>query len=198
MDPRREVSSRFPPTRCTDSRPIRSMRRRWRECSTSRGGPPIAALPLIAADVAQIARELGRLLTRTAERLAERFWPGPLTLVLSGARGNRCARGDAAEPARWACVCRHHAVARALCARGRASDDGDQREPRRARRPRRRLMTWSGRWADASIRSARRRADAGRRAVDHRRRVRREPRARPRRRDRVGEIHAWLQQRPSR
>jgi L-threonylcarbamoyladenylate synthase len=44
------------------------------------------ALPLIAADAAQVATHLGRLPT-TAERLAERFWPGPLTLILPAPRG---------------------------------------------------------------------------------------------------------------
>ena len=43
------------------------------------------ALPLIAADVAQIASTLGRL-SATAARLADRFWPGPLTLVVPAAR----------------------------------------------------------------------------------------------------------------
>ena len=39
------------------------------------------ALPLIAADAAQVAAHLGRL-TPAGSRLAERFWPGPLTLIL--------------------------------------------------------------------------------------------------------------------
>jgi L-threonylcarbamoyladenylate synthase len=39
------------------------------------------ALPLIAADTAQVAAHLGRL-TPAGARLAEHFWPGPLTLVL--------------------------------------------------------------------------------------------------------------------
>jgi L-threonylcarbamoyladenylate synthase len=39
------------------------------------------ALPLIAADVAQIDRSLGGL-TATARRLAARYWPGPLTLLV--------------------------------------------------------------------------------------------------------------------
>jgi L-threonylcarbamoyladenylate synthase len=43
------------------------------------------ALPLIAADRAQIAAHLGRL-SDAAERLAERFWPGPLTLLLDAPR----------------------------------------------------------------------------------------------------------------
>jgi L-threonylcarbamoyladenylate synthase len=39
------------------------------------------ALPLIAADVAQVEQHLGAL-PPAARRLAERFWPGPLTLLL--------------------------------------------------------------------------------------------------------------------
>jgi L-threonylcarbamoyladenylate synthase len=40
------------------------------------------ALPLIAADSAQVDAHLGRL-SPEAERLAARFWPGPLTLLLA-------------------------------------------------------------------------------------------------------------------
>lgn len=40
------------------------------------------ALPLIAADVEQVAAHLGRL-TSVGERLAQRFWPGPLTLLVT-------------------------------------------------------------------------------------------------------------------
>jgi len=40
------------------------------------------ALPLIAADAAQVAAHLGTL-TPLGARLAERFWPGPLTLILA-------------------------------------------------------------------------------------------------------------------
>ena len=43
--------------------------------------PGEQALPLIAADVAQIARHIGPL-SRVAERLAAHFWPGPLTLLM--------------------------------------------------------------------------------------------------------------------
>jgi L-threonylcarbamoyladenylate synthase len=39
------------------------------------------ALPLIAADADQIAARLGRL-SPAAQRLAEKFWPGPLTLLV--------------------------------------------------------------------------------------------------------------------
>jgi len=43
------------------------------------------ALPLIASDAAQIAAHLGRL-PRDAERLAARFWPGPLTVLVAAPR----------------------------------------------------------------------------------------------------------------
>src|SRR5947207_9187555 len=39
------------------------------------------AVPLIAADAAQVAAQLGRL-PAAGQRLAERFWPGPLTLLM--------------------------------------------------------------------------------------------------------------------
>ena len=44
------------------------------------------ALPLIAADAEQVAAHLGPL-SATAARLAERFWPGPLTLLIAPPRG---------------------------------------------------------------------------------------------------------------
>lgn len=43
--------------------------------------PPWKPLPLVAADVAQVG-EVASLASPLARRLAERFWPGPLTLVL--------------------------------------------------------------------------------------------------------------------
>ena len=46
-----------------------------------KGRPAGRALPLIAADREQIARHLGAL-SPDAVRLADRFWPGPLTLLL--------------------------------------------------------------------------------------------------------------------
>jgi L-threonylcarbamoyladenylate synthase len=39
------------------------------------------ALPLIAADIAQVEAHLGRL-SSDARRLADAFWPGPLTLLV--------------------------------------------------------------------------------------------------------------------
>ena len=46
-----------------------------------KGRDAARALPLIAADAAQVARHVGDL-SRRGERLAERFWPGPLTLIV--------------------------------------------------------------------------------------------------------------------
>ena len=43
------------------------------------------ALPLVAADAAQIARHLGAL-PEMAVRLAGHFWPGPLTMLMPAAR----------------------------------------------------------------------------------------------------------------
>jgi L-threonylcarbamoyladenylate synthase len=43
------------------------------------------ALPLIAADVRQIAAHLGPL-SEVSRRLADHFWPGPLTLLMPAAR----------------------------------------------------------------------------------------------------------------
>jgi L-threonylcarbamoyladenylate synthase len=43
------------------------------------------ALPLIAADAQQVSAHLGPL-SATAARLAERFWPGPLTLLVAAPR----------------------------------------------------------------------------------------------------------------
>jgi L-threonylcarbamoyladenylate synthase len=43
------------------------------------------ALPLIAADVAQIERHFGAL-APMARQLADHFWPGPLTLVVAAPR----------------------------------------------------------------------------------------------------------------
>lgn len=48
--------------------------------------PPDRAIPMLVGDLAQ-AREGGWLADDLAERLAGRFWPGPLTLVLSSTSG---------------------------------------------------------------------------------------------------------------
>ena len=46
-----------------------------------KGRPEVLAVPVIAADVSQVDQQVG-LLTPLARRVAERFWPGPVTLVL--------------------------------------------------------------------------------------------------------------------
>ncbi len=54
------------------------------------------AVPLVAADLEQVERQVG-VLTRLARRLAQRFWPGPLTLVIEAAAaldGPLLAQGD--------------------------------------------------------------------------------------------------------
>ncbi len=48
----------------------------------AKGRPTERALPLIAADRAQVVEHLGRL-SPEAERLAAKFWPGPLTLLIT-------------------------------------------------------------------------------------------------------------------
>jgi L-threonylcarbamoyladenylate synthase len=40
-------------------------------------------MPLVASDMAQVERWAGHV-TAVAKRLAERFWPGPLTLIVDG------------------------------------------------------------------------------------------------------------------
>jgi L-threonylcarbamoyladenylate synthase len=77
-----------------------------------KGRDATEALPLIAADTGQVADWLGRL-PEIGSRLASRFWPGPLTLVMARpstlpaeAAGGRDSVG-VRVPA--------HAVARRLC-----------------------------------------------------------------------------------
>jgi L-threonylcarbamoyladenylate synthase len=78
----------------------------------AKGRPADRALPLIAADLAQVIQQIGPL-ARDAARLAERFWPGPLTLVLRapdtlaaavrGAEGTVAVRVPACAVARQLC-----------------------------------------------------------------------------------------------
>jgi L-threonylcarbamoyladenylate synthase len=78
-----------------------------------KGRSAAQALPLVACDVAQIVEQLGPL-PPAAQALAHRFWPGPLTLIVSAAGRPLCpsvtggtGRAGVRVPA--------HAVARALC-----------------------------------------------------------------------------------
>jgi L-threonylcarbamoyladenylate synthase len=50
----------------------------------TKGRPAAAALPLVAADIEQVQAAAARL-TEWTLRLARRFWPGPLTLVVDAA-----------------------------------------------------------------------------------------------------------------
>ena len=71
------------------------------------------ALPLIAADAAQVTAQLGRL-PAVGQRLAERFWPGPLTLLVPATRA--LAAGVSGGTGRVGVRVPDHAVARAICA----------------------------------------------------------------------------------
>jgi L-threonylcarbamoyladenylate synthase len=70
-------------------------------------------LPLVAADEQQIRDHLGAL-TPTGRRLAARFWPGPLTLIVEASAA--VARGVTAGTGRVAVRVPSHAIARAVCA----------------------------------------------------------------------------------
>ncbi|HEX3645125.1 MAG TPA: L-threonylcarbamoyladenylate synthase [Vicinamibacterales bacterium] len=71
------------------------------------------ALPLIAADAAQVTAQLGRL-PAAGQRMAERFWPGPLTLLVPAVRA--LAPGVSGVTGRVGVRVPDHAVARAICA----------------------------------------------------------------------------------
>lgn len=70
------------------------------------------ALPLIAADVAQIVAQLGEL-SPLARLLAERFWPGPLTLLVPAP--DTMARDVSGGTGRVGVRVPAHAVALGLC-----------------------------------------------------------------------------------
>ena len=74
------------------------------------------ALPLIAADAAQVAEHLGRL-PPAGQRLADRFWPGPLTLLITAPQG--LARGVTGGTGKVGVRVPADAMARAICAEAR-------------------------------------------------------------------------------
>jgi L-threonylcarbamoyladenylate synthase len=90
-----------------DPRDARAVRRLYE----AKGRPPALAIPLVAADLDQVLAHVGRLAPE-ARRLAERFWPGPLSLVIE-ARG-RFAAGVLAPDGTVAVRVPAHAVARAI------------------------------------------------------------------------------------
>jgi L-threonylcarbamoyladenylate synthase len=71
------------------------------------------ALPLIAAAAAQVTQHLGRL-PEAGQRLADRFWPGPLTLLV--AAPGALARGVTGGTGKVGVRVPADAVARAICA----------------------------------------------------------------------------------
>lgn len=71
------------------------------------------ALPLVAAGAAQVAEWLGPL-PPAGQRLAERFWPGPLTLLLAAPRA--LAHGVTGGTGHVGVRVPADAVARAICA----------------------------------------------------------------------------------
>jgi L-threonylcarbamoyladenylate synthase len=77
-----------------------------------KGRSAAQALPLIAADRAQVEARLGPLNDR-ASRLADRFWPGPLTLLLPASPA--LAAQVTAGTGRVGVRVPAHPVARALC-----------------------------------------------------------------------------------
>jgi L-threonylcarbamoyladenylate synthase len=70
------------------------------------------ALPLLAADAAQVSEHIGTL-PPLAARLASRFWPGPLTLLV--AAPSALAAGVSGETGKVGIRVPAHRVARALC-----------------------------------------------------------------------------------
>jgi L-threonylcarbamoyladenylate synthase len=72
------------------------------------------AIPLIASTIEQVEASVGTL-TPLGRRLAERFWPGPLTLVIAAASG--IARAVHGGRHTVAVRVPAHAVARALATR---------------------------------------------------------------------------------
>jgi L-threonylcarbamoyladenylate synthase len=71
------------------------------------------ALPLVAASLEQVERSLGGVSERT-RRLAERFWPGPLTLIVES--GPEVAMAVLGADGTVAVRVPAHAVARGLAA----------------------------------------------------------------------------------
>ena len=83
-----------------------------RRLASVKGRTFARALPLIAADLAQIVAQLGELPT-LARILAARFWPGPLTLLVPAPDG--VAAEVSGGTGRLGVRVPAHAVARGLC-----------------------------------------------------------------------------------
>jgi L-threonylcarbamoyladenylate synthase len=87
-----------------------------RRLFAAKGRGASQAVPLIAADVEQIAAHLGTL-SAAAHHLASRFWPGPLTLLVPAPAA--LAAGVTAGTGRVGVRVPAHDIARAIC---RAAD----------------------------------------------------------------------------
>ena len=79
---------------------------------SAKGRDADRALPLIAADVDQVAARLGPL-SAAGVRLAEKFWPGPLTLIVPAPAA--VARSVTAGTGRVGVRVPAHQIARAIC-----------------------------------------------------------------------------------
>jgi len=77
-----------------------------------KGRAPDQPLPLIALDAAQVAASVGAL-TSAGQRLADRFWPGPLTLVVRAP--SSIARAVTGGTDTVGVRVPDHAVARQIC-----------------------------------------------------------------------------------
>ncbi|OFW18528.1 MAG: threonylcarbamoyl-AMP synthase [Acidobacteria bacterium RIFCSPLOWO2_02_FULL_65_29] len=82
-----------------------------RRIVVAKGRPSDRAMPLVAADMAQVAEQIGPL-TPLARRLADRFWPGPLTIIMPAPLA--IAAGVSAGTGRVGVRVPAHAVARDL------------------------------------------------------------------------------------
>lgn len=76
-----------------------------------KGRAAALAIPLIAADLGQVLAQVGRV-TETGRRLAEAFWPGPLSLVIEASTD--LVPGVVAPDGTVAVRVPAHAVARGL------------------------------------------------------------------------------------
>jgi L-threonylcarbamoyladenylate synthase len=79
----------------------------------AKGRPDQRPIPLVAADRAQVAGHLGAL-PPLGDRLAARYWPGPLTLLIRAP--DALAPAISAGTGRVGVRVPAHAVTRALCA----------------------------------------------------------------------------------
>jgi L-threonylcarbamoyladenylate synthase len=80
---------------------------------TIKGRPDDRALPLVASDIGQVTQWIGEM-APAAHRLATRFWPGPLTLVMRAP--SELAPEVTAGGRTIGVRVPSHAVARAICA----------------------------------------------------------------------------------